>query len=111
MQKIYLILSFVFTLLALVFSILPMDTIALLPIGLAIAFCLLTIRKSEGNKVKIPKWLLTISVICSVFVIGKTLLIKDEVVVDQTFEQQKIETKQEAKKDLEELEQLENDLE
>ena len=111
MQKIYLILSFVFTLLSLVFSILPMDTIALLPIGLAIAFCLLTIRKSEKNKVKIPKWLLTISVLCSVFVIGKTLLIKDEVVVDQTFEQQKIETKQEAKKDLEELEQLENDLE
>ena len=38
----------------------------------------------------------------------KTLLIKDEVVQDTKFEQQKIETKQEAKQ---ELETLEKDLE
>ena len=37
----------------------------------------------------------------------KTFFFKDEVAVDQQFEQQKIETKQEAKKELEELEGLE----
>jgi hypothetical protein len=40
----------------------------------------------------------------SIFVLGKTYLIKDEVEKDQQFEQQKIETKQEAKKELEDLE-------
>jgi len=43
-----------------------------------------------------------------VFVLGKTLLIKDEVEKDAKFEKEKIETKQEAKK---ELEALEKDLE
>ena len=54
-----------------------------------------------------PKALLFISALCSVFVLGKTLFIKDEVEVDQKFEQQKMETKQEAKKELEEIEGLE----
>ena len=47
------------------------------------------------------------SILCAVFVLGKTFLIKDEVEKDQTFEQTKIESNIEAKKDLEELEGLE----
>lgn len=108
MRKLLLISAIVFTFLAILFSALPMDTLAFLPIGIAIALSLATLLKSDENKKKIPKLLLIISVICSVFVLGKTLFIKDEVEVDQKFEQQKIETKQEAKK---ELEELENDLE
>lgn len=108
MRKLLLILTIVFTVLAILFSALPMDTLAFLPIGIAIALSLVTLLKSEENQKKFPKILLTISVICSVFVLGKTIFIKDEVEVDKTFEQQKIETKQEAKK---ELEELENDLE
>lgn len=108
MRRLFIILSVIFTVLGITFSVLPFDTIAFLPVGLAIAFCLLALKKSDDNQKKFPKILLTISVLCSVYVLGKTLLIKDEVVKDEKFEKQKIENKKEAKK---ELEELENDLE
>ena len=40
-------------------------------------------------------------------VVGKTIFIKDEVAKDAQFEEQKVETKIEAKKELEEIEGLE----
>ena len=107
MRKLFLILAIVFTVLALIFSILPMDTLAFLPIGLAITFNLLLLTKSEGLQKKLPKLLLFIGVVCSTFVMGKTLFVKDKVAKDTQFEEQKIENKKEAKKDLEELEGLE----
>lgn len=107
MRKLFLVLGILFTLIAITFSVLPMDTIAFLPIGLALLFCLVLLKKSNGNQKKLPNILLLLCVLSSVFVIGKTLLIKDEVEKDAKFEQQKIETKQEAKKELEELEGLE----
>ncbi len=107
MRKLFLILALLFTALALVFSILPMDTLAFLPIGLAIAFSLILLKKSESKQKKIPKFLLFIGVLCSTFVMGKTLFIKDKVAKDTQFEEQKIENNKEAKKDLEELEGLE----
>jgi predicted histidine transporter YuiF (NhaC family) len=88
-------------------SVLPFDTLAFLPIGLAIIFGLLLLKKSETQQKKLPKILLSITVLCSVFVLGKTLLIKDEVAKDTQFEKEKIETKKEAKKELEEIEGLE----
>lgn len=104
MRKLFLVLAIVFTILALVFSILPMDTIAFLPIGLAILCSLLLLKKSESHQKKFPNILLFIGVVCSLFVLGKALFIKDEVEKDVQFEKQKIETKQEAKKELEDLE-------
>lgn len=85
-----------------------MGTIAYLPIGLALLLSLILLKKSEENQRKLPNWLLTLSAICSFIVLIKVLFIKDKVEVDQKFEQQKIETKKEAKK---ELEELENELE
>ncbi len=111
MRKLLFGLAVFFTILAIALSVLPFDTLAFLPIGLALVFGLLLLGKSNENQKKFPKILLTITALCSVFVLGKTLLVKDEVEVDKTFEKQKIETKQEAKKELEELEQLESDLE
>jgi hypothetical protein len=107
MRILIVVLAIVFTFLGIIFSVLPMDTMAFLPIGLALILSLLLIKKSEEQEKKLPKALLFISALCSVFVLGKTLFIKDEVVVDQKFEQQKMETKQEAKKELEEIEGLE----
>jgi predicted histidine transporter YuiF (NhaC family) len=107
MRKLFLVLAWVFTLLALVFSVLPMDTLAFLPVGLALVFNLLLLRKSEGGQKKLPKVLLFIGVLCSTYVMGKTLLITDEVAKDTQFEQQKIENQKESKKDLQELEGLE----
>ena len=108
MRKLFLVLAILFTVLAIVFSALPLDTIAFLPIGLAMVFCLLLLKKSEANQKKLPNVLLLLCVLSSLFVLGKTLLIKDEVMKDTQFEKEKIETKKEAQK---ELEELENDLE
>lgn len=107
MRKLFLILSCVFGALGIAFTILPMDTLAFLPIGLAIIFGLLALKKSEESQKKFPKILLLIGALCSVVVLGKILLIEDEVEKDPEFEKQKIETKIEAKKELEELEDLE----
>jgi flagellar biosynthesis protein FlhB len=107
MRKLFLILSVVFGVLGITFTILPLDTLGFLPIGLALVFGLLTLKQSEDSQKKFPKIILTIAALCSAVVLGKTLLVKDEVATDTQFEQQKIETKQEAKKELEELEGLE----
>jgi hypothetical protein len=107
MRKLFLILASAFGALGIAFTILPMDTLAFLPIGLALIFGLLTLKKSEEIQKKFPKIILTIAALCSLVVLGKTLLIKDEVATDTQFEQQKIETKQEARKELEELEGIE----
>jgi hypothetical protein len=104
MRKLFLVLGILFTVLAIVFSALPLDTIAFLPIGLAILFCLLLLKKSVSNQKRLPNFLLFLCVLSSVFVLGKTLLIKDEVVKDDQFEKEKIETKKEAQKELEDLE-------
>lgn len=108
MRKLFLVLGIVFTLLALAFAYLPMDTLAFLPIGLALIFCLLLLKNSNDNQKIIPNILLLLCVLCSVFVLGKTLLIRDKVEKDTKFEKEKIETHKEAKK---ELEALEKDLE
>lgn len=104
MRKLFLVLAVLFTLIAIVFSALPMDTIAFLPIGLALIFCLVLLKKSNENQKKLPNILLLICVLSSVFVLGKTLIIKDEIEKDAKFEKEKIENKQEAKKELEDLE-------
>lgn len=85
-----------------------MGTIAFLPIGLALISSLVFLKKSPENQRTLPSWLLTLSAICSFIVLLKVVLIKNKVEVDTQFEQQKVETKIEAKK---ELEDLENDLE
>lgn len=104
MRKILLVFAIILTALALLFAVLPLDTIAFLPIGLALVFCLLLLKKSPADQKKLPNVLLLLCVLSSVFVLGKTLFIKDGVVKDVTFEKQKIETNKEAKKELEALE-------
>ncbi|WP_264520289.1 hypothetical protein [Flavobacterium sp. N1994] len=104
MRKILVVLGIIFTVLAVVFSVLPMDTIAFLPIGLALVFGLLLLKKSNENQKILPNILLLICVLSSVFVLGKTLLVKDEVEKDVKFEQQKVEENKEAKQELENLE-------
>ena len=104
MRKLLVVLTIIFTALAIIFSALPLDTIAFLPIGLAMVFCLLLHKKSALNQKKLPNILLFLCVVSSLFVLGKTLLVKDQVVKDTKFEKEKMETKKEAKKELEDLE-------
>jgi hypothetical protein len=106
MRKTTLILASIFTVLGIIFSFLPLGTLALLPIILALIFSFVTFSKSDNELKKLPKMLLIVGVVCLLFVISKEFFIKDEVVVDQKFEQTKKETKAEAKKELEEIEGL-----
>jgi hypothetical protein len=107
MRKLIIVLAIIFTVLGIIFTILPMDTMAFLPIGFAFIFTLLLLKKSEEPQKKLPKTLLFICSLSTLFVLAKTVFIKDKVEVDQKFELQKIETKEEAKKELEEIEGLE----
>jgi hypothetical protein len=104
MRKTFLILAIIFTVISIIFSVLPFDTLALAPIGITLIFIFIAFKKSSVKQRKGPKILFTITYICAIAVLGKTFLIKDKVAVDTQFEQQKIDTKQEAKKDLEDLE-------
>ncbi|RAR72795.1 hypothetical protein [Flavobacterium aciduliphilum] len=108
MRTFLLILAISFTLLSVVFAALPMDTLAFAPILLALLFIFLAFKKSDVAQRKFPKRLFIIAYLCALIVLGKTFFIKDKVAVDTQFEQQKKNTKQDAKKD---LEQLEKDLE
>ncbi|MFM7018544.1 hypothetical protein [Flavobacterium sp.] len=104
MRKTLVITAVIFTLISVLFTILPLDTLALAPIGLALLFNFLAFKKSDAKQRKFTKRLFIITYICALVVLGKTYLIKDKVAVDIKFEQQKVESKKEDLKDLEGLE-------
>lgn len=104
MRKTLLIIAIVLTVVSIIFSILPLDTLALAPIGLALLFIFLTFKKSDVAQRKFTKILFVIAYVCALIVLGKTFLIKDKVAVDTKLEQQKVESKKEDIKDLEGLE-------
>jgi EamA domain-containing membrane protein RarD len=104
MRKSLVVLAVIFTSLGVIFSVLPLGTLAILPIGMGLIFAFLAYYKSTILQKKLPKWLLIVAVICMIGVLGKTYFIKDEVAVDSQFEKQKVESKKEDIKDLEDLE-------
>jgi hypothetical protein len=104
MRKVLVITAVIFTLISVLFSMLPLDTLALAPIGLALLFIFLAFKKSDVKQRKFTKILFIITYTCALVVLGKTFLIKDKVAVDTKFEEQKVESKKEDIKDLEGLE-------
>ncbi len=108
MRKLILIIASVFSVLGIAFTILPLGTLAIIPTGIALLLAFLSLKKSEENQKKFPKFLLIIASVCLLSVIGKELFIKDKVAKDVTFEKTKIENKKEDQK---ELENLDKDLE
>ena len=106
MRKLFLFIASIFTALSIVFAYLPLGTLALIPIGIAILFGFLTLKKSDLKQQKVVKVTLLFAILSFVFVLGKEIFTKDEVVIDKQFDTKKIESKKEAKKDLEELEGL-----
>jgi len=103
MRKFCVISAVFFAVLGIVFTILPMGTIAFLPIGIAFILSFLAIYKSKFNQQKLPKIILFISVLTFLVVVGKVIFVKDVVVSDKQFEQIKVESKKEDIKDLEGL--------
>jgi uncharacterized membrane protein len=103
MRKFFVILSIFFAVFGIIFAVLPLGTIAFLPVGLTILFAFLTHFVSKPNQKKLPKWILFIAVLTFLVVMGKIVFIQDKVETDKQFEQQKIESKKEDQKDLEGL--------
>ena len=103
MRKLLLITAIFFSVLGIIFTILPLGTIAFLPVSTAIILSLFAFYKSGLDLKKTPRLLLIISSITLLFVIGKSVLIKDKVASDKQFELKKEESKKEDIKDLEGL--------
>lgn len=101
MRKLFLITSIVFAVLGIVFTILPLGTIAFLPIIISLLSGFLTFYKSTIEQKKLPRIIILISAVTFLTVIGKAVLIKDKVVADKQFEIKKEESKKEDIKDLE----------
>lgn len=106
MRKLFLIIAGITTTLSIVFSFLPLGTLALIPIGIAIPFGILALRKSDVKQQKVVKIILFFAILSLVFVVSKEIFTKDEVVIDKQFDTKKIESEKDAKKDLEELDGL-----
>ena len=104
MRKLFIILAAVFAVVGLVFAILPMGSIAFLPIIIAIVLALIAMWKSNDNQKKMPKWILIIALAILVLVTVKLVFVKDKVVVDQQFIQENVDSKEEAQQELEGLE-------
>lgn len=107
MIKLFIILSVIFISIGIGFTIMPMGSLAFLPIGISLIFAFLAFVKSKNDKKVFPKWLLIITVIIMIISIGKVVFIKDEVIKDKQFDIVKEKSKNEAIQDLDELEDLE----
>lgn len=104
MRQLFLVIASIFTILSIIFAFLPLGTLALAPAGIALLFGFLTLKKSDAKQSKLVKVLLLVSLLSLVFVIGKEIFTKDEVEADKQFEAKKVESKQEAQKELEGME-------
>ena len=103
MRLFLIISSIVFAVLSLIFTILPLGTIAFLPVVLSLILSLLAFLKSKNKQKILPQIILIISVLNLLVVVGKIVLIKDRVQTDKQFEMKKEESKKEDIKDLEGL--------
>lgn len=104
MRQLFFVIAVFFSVLSAVFIFLPLDTLALLPVGIALVFGLLALKKSDLNQAKMVKFFIAIAIFSMIVIVGKAILLTDAVEKDQQFETQKIESKKEAQKELEELE-------
>lgn len=102
MRRLFLILSIIFTVLGTAFTLLPLDTIALAPLFLALLFGVLAYSKSDIMQRKTLNVILIVAFVAAIGVVSKHFLSTDEVGVDKNFEKTKIESQKEAQKTLEE---------
>jgi len=106
MRKLLIVLTIVFTLIGLLFTVLPMGTMAVLPMGIALVLAVFTHLKSTESQKSISKYLLIFTVFVLLFIVGKVVLIQDEVADDVQFEEAKSESTMEAIDELDELDGL-----
>ena len=110
MRIVLLILAAISALVGLIFTILPFGTIGVLPGIAAIVLGLLAylLSKKQEKPFKTALLFMVMGVFVAIGSGTKTLWVKDEVAVDQEFQQKEEQVKNEA---IEELKELEGDLE
>lgn len=104
MNRLFIILSVIFAVFGLAFTILPMGTLALIPVAVALIFAFVAVLRQREKL--FPKILLLVIFLNLLTVIGKEVFVKDVVEADQQFESVKQQSEQDAQKELEELENL-----
>lgn len=107
MRKTFIVLTIIFSVAGLVFTILPMGTIALAAVLPAIIFAILSLVFSKEKPKKLPKILVIITVTLFLAVAAKEVFIKDKVAQDTNFIQKQEESLQQAQQELEQIEGLE----
>ncbi len=108
MRTFFIILSILAAILGIIFTVLPLENFAFIPIVAGIIFALLARKSSTENQKKFPKILIIVFSILLIAAVAKKLFIKNEIAIDKEYEE-RIEKSEE--KALEELENLENELE
>lgn len=110
MRILLLILATLSALLGLIMTILPFGTIGVLPgiVCLLLAVGAYFLSKKQQKSLKIPMLFAVIGILVIIGSGTKSLWVKDEVAIDQEFEEKEEAIKNEA---IEELKELESDLE
>lgn len=104
MNRLFIILAIVFGVFGIAFTILPLGTLALIPIALGIIFAFFAVVRQRDKL--FPKIVLLAVFVNLLTVIGREVFVKDVVEADQQFEDVKQQSEQEAQKELEDLENL-----
>lgn len=104
MNRLFIILAIVFGVFGVAFTILPLGTLALIPIALGLIFAFLSVLRQREKL--FPKIVLLAVFVNLLTVIGREVFVKDVVEADQQFENVKQQSEQEAQKELEDLENL-----
>lgn len=106
MRKLFIVLAIIFAVLGIIFTVLRMNSLPFLPLGLSLINGILALLKSDENQKKTPRIILIIAGLAVLVSIAQVLFLKDEVAKDTQFEKVKVESKKEDLKDLQELEDL-----
>jgi hypothetical protein len=101
MKRALILLACILALASMVFAVLPLGTLALIPIVPALVLGFIAYRKSAGVQMHMARLAMLVAGVMLLIVAGKELFLKDTVDKDKQFEQKKIESEKEAKNELE----------
>ena len=113
MNKLFSLLGLIGAILGLIFSFLPISNLAIFPaiIGLLLGLIAYTKLKKQGQNFTFAKIVIILSLLAILISTSKQLFIKNKVVEDTEFNQKTEKSKQDAVKDLEELDEELDELE
>lgn len=107
MNKLFTILGFIGAVLALIFSFLPISNLAIFPavIGLILGLIAYTSARKQKGKSSFQRIVVLLSLIAIIISVGKQLVFTDTVKEDAQFIEKTEQSRQDAVKELEELEE------